>query len=95
MDIIARFRYVKEIEWWNEITPWKNSESKANLTEILLKIFNLDFNMKMPEESNDEGKIISNIFSIREFLEVDYTEDINQNEDSMDSDYDTRRKRKV
>jgi hypothetical protein len=51
--------------------------------------------MKMPEESNDEGKIISNIFSIREFLEVDYTEDINQNEDSMDSDYDTRRKRKV
>jgi hypothetical protein len=95
LDIIARFRYVKEIEWWNEITPWKNSESKANLTEILLKIFNLDFNMKMPEESNDEGKIISNIFSIREFLEVDYTEDINQNEDSMDSDYDTRRKRKV
>ncbi len=89
------FRYKKEIEWWNEITPWKNSESKANLTEILLKIFNLDFNMKIPEESNDEGKTISNISSIKEFLEIDYTEDINQNEDSMDSDYDTRRKRKV
>jgi len=51
--------------------------------------------MNMPEESNDEGKIILNISSIREFLEVDYTEDINPNEDSMDSDYDTRRKRKV
>jgi hypothetical protein len=33
------------------------------------------------EESNDE--------------ETDYTEDINKNDDSIDSDYNTKRKRKV
>jgi len=54
--------------------------------------------MKIREESNDEGKIFSKIYSIIFiwlFLETDYTEDINKNDDSMDSDYNTKRKRKV
>jgi hypothetical protein len=32
------FRYKKEIEWWNEITPWKNSESKK-FDENIITIF--------------------------------------------------------
>ncbi len=38
-DLIGEFRCIKEIEWWNEITPWKNSESKKKIGENYWWIF--------------------------------------------------------
>ena len=65
------FRCIKEIEWWNEITPWKNSESKEKKFENIQIKFSLDFNMKIISKENDLS------------------------DDSMDSDYNTKRKRRV
>lgn len=46
----------KEIEWWNEITPWKNRESKRYDHRIIILHLCIDFNMKITEEFNYEGK---------------------------------------
>jgi hypothetical protein len=40
-------------------------------------------------------KTIYSIIFISLFLESDYIDDMNKNDDSMDSDYNTKRKRKV
>jgi len=40
-------------------------------------------------------KTIYSIIFFNLFLESDYIDDMNKNDDSMDSDYNTKRKRKV
>jgi len=59
-DFDLKFRYAKEIEWWNEITPWRNSESKAFETKLSSHLYYLDFNTKKTEALSDEGKILMN-----------------------------------
>ncbi len=49
----------------------------------------LDFNMKIIDESNDEGESHSKI------LLIIFMKSVLEMEDSMDSDYKTKRKRKV
>lgn len=52
----------------------------------------------MTEEYQEEGIDISSIVlldSNRILLDTDYTDEMAKNEDSMDSDYDTARKRRV
>lgn len=97
--LVLIFRRTKEVEWWNEITPWKNSESKR-CNRVFIKHIGLylDFYMKMSEEYQEEGiDLFSIVFlhSNRIFPDTDYTDEMVKNEDSMDSDYDTTRKRRV
>lgn len=63
--IILQFSCAKEVEWWNEITPWKNSESKpCNKSLFKSTDLHLDFNIKMTEEYQDEGTDIVIICSL-------------------------------